>query len=1644
MKNICLLIVFLFFAIFTFSQNTNELLWVSHFTGTGNNIGKYPTDSAIVVDTVSSATVTSSAKDIFGNIYLMGTFSQTVNQGAFSIASYGGNDVFISKYDLNGNIKWLKKIGSNGNEASSGIKLSNDESKLYLTGSFNNTCNFDALTTISTGGYDVFIACYDTSGNAVWAKNVAWGVGNTTQLSTSIAISENDTLAIIGNYDSGIIDFGSGINFPNNGFRNLYFAKFDKMGTLVNAKRFLSKSSTVNLLSVAFGNNSYTVTGNFTDSLYLNTLPIYNSYATSNLFIYKFDRNGNSQWVRTMRGNGTSTGRSVTYDPSGNDIYVCGNFDTPTLLIDSTSILISTQTCSSFGSTDMILAKYNINGNLQWFRNKGTPFQENALGLSASNSEVMVCGQFANVLNFAGKTITSRGGLDAFMMVYSNNGQEIFAESSGGTLADLSQTGFIMNGRYIFVSYHLSPTISHDGDWDNHWVKSNASANRDLTLACYGQFYNNLLVDSVKCSGGNTGSITTTQIGGRTPYTYAWSDLQSTQNATNLATGIYSVTVIDANGARIRDTVTIGTKPNLALSLIDTTTINCQNISNGNVTVSTIGGNNPFTYTWSGSTSTLATASDLNPGLHYVSVTDVCGTKKDSVFVESIPPAQVSLSTHNILLTCASDLGTVSVQTIDGVAPYSYVWDDPITLATPTRSDLIPGWHYVTVTDVCNVPYKDSVRVNYLPEVITAITSSTLASCPTSTNGQATVQASSGLPPYTYAWSGSSSTTNTATDLNVGWHYVTVTDFCKSKKDSVLIGNMPLLQTSMSAPTPTNCITAATGTATVTATNGGSPYTYIWTSGEFTPNATTLGAGWNYVTVSDVCSTIKKDSVFIAIQSSLVSSVALTAQASCPTSTNGTALATISAGVGPYTFLWANGDVTALADTLPIGWAYVTITDACGPKKDSVLVTNVPLAQVSLSTQNILLTCATDFGTATVLTINGVAPYTYTWDDLVAPTPTRNDLAPGWHFVTVTDVCNIPYLDSVRVNNLPEVTLSITGSGIASCSAGGDGTATVTAISGVPPYSYLWSTGSTTATANNLLIGWQYVSVSDYCVTHVDSVFITSQPPLVIDITDSTSVSCLGGTNGTATVVATNGGLSYTYLWTSGETTATAINLQAGLNYVTVTDLCGSKIDSVLITVSAPMSIAITSSSPTSCAGGNNGGGQVTVTNGASPVTYVWSTNNLFSDTLSENAFAGNLNNAWNYIRVTDFCSTLIDSVQIDFLPVLNASITFSVPASCATTADGKASVTATNGAAPYTYLWSDAAASTGFVVLDLLPGWNYVTVTDQCGFAVDSVNLTNLPALSITTLSLNTVSCAGGSNGSAVVTTTDGVVPFTYLWSTTEANDTATTLITGWNYVSVTDICGTKVDSIEVAVTPVVTASYDRPAQIYCFGDSTARIVLEPLNGLAPYSYVWGDTTLTNYDRTGLHAGKYYFTVTDGCNSTFNDSIIINQPGALSLSMITTNTSFTGLSDGAIDLIMSGGSQPYSYNWSNSVSQEDQANIPEGVYYITVTDNNGCVILDSSTIATDSWHIEIYKAFTPNGDGKNDVWNIKYISAYPNCSVTIFNEWGMQVFESTGYETAWDGTNKKGNKLPAATYYYIIDLKDGSKVYTGYVTLVK
>ena len=110
--------------------------------------------------------------------------------------------------------------------------------------------------------------------------------------------------------------------------------------------------------------------------------------------------------------------------------------------------------------------------------------------------------------------------------------------------------------------------------------------------------------------------------------------------------------------------------------------------------------------------------------------------------------------------------------------------------------------------------------------------------------------------------------------------------------------------------------------------------------------------------------------------------------------------------------------------------------------------------------------------------------------------------------------------------------------------------------------------------------------------------------------------------------------------------------------------------------------------------------------------------------------------------------------------------------------------------------------------------------------------------------------------------------------------------------------------------------------------------------------------------------------------------------------------------------------------------------------YTLTVTTATGCSATDTLTV-TVFINIIIPNTFTPNGDGINDTWNIKYLDAYPDCTVKIFDRYGQRVFSSIGYGEPWDG-KYSGANLPQGTYYYIIQLKNGSKTLTGPITIVR
>ena len=86
---------------------------------------------------------------------------------------------------------------------------------------------------------------------------------------------------------------------------------------------------------------------------------------------------------------------------------------------------------------------------------------------------------------------------------------------------------------------------------------------------------------------------------------------------------------------------------------------------------------------------------------------------------------------------------------------------------------------------------------------------------------------------------------------------------------------------------------------------------------------------------------------------------------------------------------------------------------------------------------------------------------------------------------------------------------------------------------------------------------------------------------------------------------------------------------------------------------------------------------------------------------------------------------------------------------------------------------------------------------------------------------------------------------------------------------------------------------------------------------------------------------------------------------------------------------------------------------------------------------------IVVPNAFTPNGDGINDIWDIRFLDTYVNCSVAIFSRYGQKVYSSIGYSIPWDGTYKNA-ALPTGTYYYIINLKNGTNPLSGFVAIIR
>jgi gliding motility-associated-like protein len=1070
------------------------------------------------------------------------------------------------------------------------------------------------------------------------------------------------------------------------------------------------------------------------------------------------------------------------------------------------------------------------------------------------------------------------------------------------------------------------------------------------------------VTQNVLCHGGNSGSIDLSPSGGTVPYTYLWSNGTTTQDLTNIAAGTYTVTVTDANGCSTVKSATV-TQPSASLSLTASMTqpVSCRGGNNGSANAVTNGGTTPYTYLWSNGATT-ASVTGLAAGSYTVTVTDANSCTAVAMVTITQPSAVLAatISSQQAVNCFGGNNGSINLSVSGGTGPYAFNWSNGAT--TEDVNGLSAGSYTVTVTDSRGCSAQASATITQPSASVTASASVTQnVSCFGGNNGSVALNVSGGTPPYSYLWNNGSTQQN-LTGLSAGTYSVTVTDAnnCTGTTSVTITQPASGLSSQLNITQNVSCYGGNNGSLTLTVSNGTAPYSFLWNTGATSQNLTGLTAGSYSVTITDAngCTNFRTATISQP-SAALNASVSSTSSVSCFGGSNGSVDLTVTGGTGPFSYLWNNGNTSQDLNNISSGTYTVTVTDANGCTATTSATVGQPSAALSASTaasQNV--SCYGGANGSISLTVNGgTSPYSYQWNN-GSTSQNLNGLTAGTYSVTVTDANGCTATSSVTVTQ-PSAALSsqLTVSQNVSCFGGNNGSLSLVVTNGTSPYTYLWNTGSTSQNLTGLSSGTYTVTVTDAngC-TNVRSATV-QQPSAVLSpsISSATAVSCFGGNNGAVDLTVSGGTGPYTYSWSNGSSTQDLSNLSSGTYTVTVTDAngCTAQANAVISQPSAALTASVSSSSPVSCFGGNNGSVSLSVTGGTSPYSYSWSNG---SSSQNQTGLA-----AGTYtVTVTDAngCSASVSQTITQPQAAISATHNVTQQVSCFGGNNGSVTLSVNGGTSPYSFLWSNGSSTQNLTGLS--SGSYTVTVTDANGCTTTRTVTITQPsaALAANASQSQAVSCHAGSDGQITLSVAGGTAPYTYLWSNGATTQAANGLSAGTYTVTVTDANGCTAQSSATITQPaqVLSGTTTTTSNISCFSGSNGSIDLTVSGGTGPFTFMW-NTGATSEDLTGLPAGTYTVTITDfnGCTAQANGTI--TQPaGSLGASLnVSQNVACYGGSGGALNLTVSGGTMPYTFQWSNGATTEDISGLAVGTYTVSITDANGCIASATGNISQPS-----------------------------------------------------------------------------------------
>jgi len=696
-----------------------------------------------------------------------------------------------------------------------------------------------------------------------------------------------------------------------------------------------------------------------------------------------------------------------------------------------------------------------------------------------------------------------------------------------------------------------------------------------------------------------------------------------------------------------------------------------------------------------------------------------------------------------------------------------------------------------------------------------------------------------------------------------------------------------------------------------------------------------------------------------------------------------------------------------------------TITINPNPVIDSILITDVTV-------------CSAPYNGIIEVYPNGNQ---YSYDGGVYTTTNHVDtFSVGSHSITLQDANGCTVDSTVTVNSNIGISIDSIVAGTIMCYSG----ITNITVYDVDAVQYSIDNGTTYQTDSNfanVIVGTYNVMIKDASgCPAAGNITITEPDSIHIELS-STDVSCANA--GTATVIATGGTGSLSYLWSNSDTTTTINNLTANTYYITVTDenSC-TQTDSIDVNIGNLIGEATATVQNVGCFGESTGNITVGLTLGNAPYTYNWNPSNTDTSTISDltiGTYDVTITDAFGCTADTSITITQPNKLEL----IANAN-----NISCYGYNNGAIFLNINEGTSPYSINWSNGTVNSIDSLINLQADTFNIVVTDNNDCTVDTTVIITEPNEITLNTTVTNILCYGNKNGAISITVNNAVNPYTIMWSNSATTDSIGNLSEGQYSVTLTDNNNCSVyDTIKITQPDNISFN-ENISDITCYGYNNGAISLQVTGATSPYQFNWSNSANTE-SIDNLAEGKYFVNIIDNNNCNYTDTFIISQPD--SLSFITDVNYDNNL--GNISIETNGGTPEYVYNWSNSATVNTITNLEGGEYIVTITDANNCA--DTLYFKIDEIdEIIIPTVITPNADGINDTWNIKNIENIESVEIHIFNRWGDSVYSksTTGINYAnkseqWDG-KYEGKDLPLGTYVYLLIVDD--KEYNGTVTIVR